>query len=63
MAAQFTALDYDMAEMTDYEINGAIRICSSNKMLGARNLNALYEESYARADMPNPLWNTAGRYA
>jgi len=63
VTSQFVALDYDLSSMSDQVIENAISVCRSNKILGARNLNALFEENYRRAGLPNPAWNTAGCFA
>lgn len=62
-ATAFTAPDYDLQAMSNFEIECAIKICLGHKLYGARNLNALFEEAYVRAGEQNPAWNTAGRYA
>ncbi|MCT4367054.1 MAG: hypothetical protein N3Z28_05215 [Synechococcaceae cyanobacterium MAG-AL2] len=63
MPAAFIALDYNLDSMSNHAIEGAIFICRSHQGLGARNLNALFEENYRRAGEPNPDWNVAGRFA
>ena len=59
MPSLFTAPGYpNLQTMSNRELNYAISICRSNKMLGVENLNALYEESWARGGFQNPSWNT-----